>query len=241
MNPFGRPSARSLKLLKVNGVRMVAFNEPMWYTYYRELETAGLEIAVVYTGQSFTSHEGVADQCRRYANQINPAMHILGNEWNKVLDASWPAGGEEAFILFWNGAAPAIKAARPDAQLYVGGLYSDDTAISRLQRIWPRLEPKPQGIDYHPYEEGYEEAGELLVAIKQALSNEHEVKVSAMEWNDSDPAGVKRFQKILERSIDHSAFFCYSDLMVDGHGVIDALGRRKPTWYALRDAYARQG
>lgn len=232
MNPFGRPTVRQLKLLHVTGVRMVAFDEPMWYAYYRELEAAGLDIAVVLTGQSFASNDSIINHCANYARQINPLIWIFGNEWNVSIDATWPPGGDDDFVAFWNGAARAVQLVRPDARLYVGGLYSEPTPIVHLRRVWPRLDPKPIGIDYHPYEEGYEEAGDLL----KRVAREFECEVSAMEWNDSDPAGLRRFQKVLDGSTNHSAFFCLDDRMVEGHGVIDSSGRRKPTWYALREA-----
>lgn len=232
MNPYGRPTVRQLRNLRVTGVRMVAFAAPMWFSYYRELEAAGLDIAVVLTGESFVSSRGLADQCAEYARQINPLLWVFGNEWNVDIDATWPAGGDDAFVAFWNGAAAAVSGVRPNARLYVGGLFSEADPIRHLRQVWSRLSLQPTGVDYHPYQEGYDQTGQLLGQIRRALGCE----VSALEWNDSDPAGLRRFARVLDGSADHWAWFCYDDRMVADHGVIDADSHRKPTWYALREA-----
>lgn len=237
LNPHGRPTARSLKLLKVDGVRMVIFDKPLWYTYYREMERAGLAVAVVYTGQSFTGSTTMYEQTEAYAHEIDPAMHIIANEWNVDIDATWPAGGDEAFVAVWNEIGSAIRAVRPHASLWVGGLFSEADPISRLKRVLPKLDPYPSGIDYHPYQEGYEETERLFTTMRRTF----DLPISAMEWNDSDPDGVRRFQKILDRTTEHSAWFCYDSRMVQNHGVIDEQGRRTPQWYALRDAHALSG
>lgn len=234
MNPYGRPTARSLKLLKVDGVRMVAFNKPMWFTYLREMEVARLDVAVVHSGLSYQESTTMYEQARVYAEQIDVAMHIIGNEWNVDIDATWPAGGDDAFVAVWNEIGSAIRSVRPDASLWIGGLFSEADPIAHLKKVIPRLDPEPTGIDYHPYMEGYEETADLF----NAMTREFGLPVSAMEWNDSDPEGLKRFQKILNRTTDHSAWFCYDSRMVANHGVIDERGRRTPQWYALRDAYS---
>lgn len=235
MNPHGRPTVRQLRNLRVTGVRTVLFPQAMWVSYYRELEAARFDHAVVLTGQSFVSAApdwgGMAAEAREHARQIDP-WWVIGNEWNVEIDATWPPGGDEAFVGLWNAVAPAIHEVRPEARLYVGGLFSEPDPIRHLRQVWPRLDPKPTGVDYHPYQEGYEQTGQLFHQIRRALGCE----VSALEWNDSDPDGLRRFARILDGSTDHWAYFCLDDRMVAEHGVIDADGKRKPTWYALRDA-----
>lgn len=235
MNPFGRPSVRSLKLLKVNGVRIVAFPEAIWAAYYRELEAGRLTAAVAYTGQSFDGR-GIVMNCHYYARTFNPLLNIIGNEFNVQHAATYPERihGDDEYVALWNEAAWAIRSVRPDAKLYTSW-YSDPDPINHIRAVHGRLDPKPDGVDYHSYDESYEGAERIFKAIRTEIGCE----VACLEWNDSDPAGVARFEEILERSTDHSAWFCYHDLMEPGHGVMNAKGQRKPQWYALRDAHAR--
>lgn len=245
-NPFGRPSVRSLKLLKVNGARMVALQDSIWFTYYRELEEAEMALAVVFTGESFEdnhpSPEKIREVCRDFMAAISPEIVVLGNESNVQHAATWPerpgggstaGSGDDALVEFWNIAAPVVREVRPSAKLYTSW-YSDPDPIRHIRAVHSRLTVAPDGVDYHPYEEGYAEAEATLHGIRRAIGGE----VIALEWNDSDPDGLRRFKQTLTNTTEHDCFFCYDDRMVPDHGVIDAQGRRKPQWYALRDALA---
>lgn len=236
LNPGGRPGLWSLRQLKVDSIRMVAFDKPEFYRYAGLLDRGGIAQAIVLTSGSFTDGEPLGDQAAAYAGKVKPFAHVVGNEWNIPGDASWPRG-DDAFVAVWNEIAPAIRSVDGDARLYVGGMHSEPPSLSnlqdRIQRVWPQLSPEPDGIDIHPYMETYQEADALLQAFRDLFP---EKDICVLEWNDSDLPGLRRFEYSLEQLTEHSAFFCYSDLMVPPYGLMDASGRRKEGWYAYRDA-----
>lgn len=195
------------------GHRLVAFHDQRFYWYDYLLQRAKYERAHVYTGSSYPLDDGietVEQMATVYSHLLHPTLRVLGNEWNIEGDASWP-GGEDLddqimnFVYHWNLVAPIYKSISPDVPCYIG-IYSKGVEyLDFLETIWSKLEPRPDGIDFHLYIETLEEAEEVLVTARARFMCE----IACLEWNDSTVAGVRAFQRMLNVHTDHSCFIPY--------------------------------
>lgn len=237
--PYGCPSPKQLAEFHAppeSGYRLVAFDTQQFYWYAKELTDYGHEIALVLTGQSFPEGVGSGDwdwYCERWATVMQPSVWILGNEFNVQHDATWPAGGDEVYVRFWNEAASAIRRADPNATLYLGGMFSEADTLGHLDRIWRRLDPTPDGANIHPYQETLGEAEQLLTTIRRRYG----CQVGCFEWNDSNPDTLPAFARMLARTTDHDTYYAWSDGMLPEHGIVTGANRKKPVYHALRRAY----
>lgn len=227
-------------MLKVDGVRMVVFDHPLWYAYLREMEIARLKVAGVWTGSSFDLGLPLEPQAYEIATKVDLWLNLITNESNDDnLAACWPGGGIDNTIRTYNEIGHGIRRANPHARLALGGVYSMRDPRPWFRDVLPYLDPQPDVVDYHLYREGYDQEWtadgfEGTGTLIPSLEAEFGFPFVCYEWNDKDPAGIKRFQKVLVRTTAESAFFAYHN--VEGLGVMDDNGRRKPEWYAYREA-----
>ena len=243
LNEHGSPSVTELRKLASGpnvGHRLTIFNHPTYFTYQRRLARAGFWTAGVLTGESFQNDPGVsrAEVTRRiYGNRrlTLPDVNIIGNEWNvhTYHVAAYPYGDTE-MVAYWNEVVPVIKELHPNAVCYLGELFSEpEDPTDEILRIWGQLNPKPDGVGYHPYFDSFEQGIARLARLKQTFR----VGVSAFEWNSQEPDVVERFDRALAGVTDHRNYFCYSDGMVADHGLRTVEGLYKDSYHALRRSY----
>lgn len=227
LNPIASPS---ISKLFGTGHRMVVFHDQRFYWYDYRLQEVVVQRAHVYTGSSYPLDNGIGtieQQADVYAHLLRPTIRIIGNEWNIEGDASWPGGRDQDnqianFIEHWNLVVPIYKAVTPDIPCYVGIFSKGVQGLTALERVWTKLRPQPDGIDFHLYLETLEEARDVLVTARERFMCE----IACMEWNDSTVAGVRAFQRMLNIHTDHSCFIPYIDgQIVDLPGLYNRFGR----------------
>lgn len=207
LNPVARPGAERLRNFGLSGVRLVAFDDRQFYKYHASLRRGGIETAVVLTGSSFLTDDyrgGAAD----YAMVVEPTIWILGNEWNVEGDASWPLG-EQAFRDFWYRAGTGIREVQPEAELWIGGLFSQEGLADVARGIVQGLDPTPAGVDIHPYFTTNEE----LVEIRESLVDVG-AAMAVMEWNWDDPEEIPGYASFLDELCDHWAWIPWDDRQI---------------------------
>jgi hypothetical protein len=247
INPYGRPSVRSINglILPPHAAhRLVAFDEPRWFWYAQELADARIGLPIVLTGQSFpvdVLHGDFEWYCAEWTRQLKLLYEqawlilIFGNEFNVSHDATWPPGGLPVYIRAWNRFANAALTITDQIELWMGGIYSVPDPIAQIAEMWPHLHPKPAGIDFHLYDHTLEQTEQILREAKRRFG----VKAAVGEWNDAVVERIPPFQRMLSRMCDWSNWFCWSEGMVPQHGLVTTNNVKLPTYYALRDEYAR--
>lgn len=88
-----------------------------------------------------------------------------------------------------------------------------------------------QGIDVHPYGKDPEEARTLL-----RLYAAHGLPLYVFEWN-RPAAEIPAYAQMLdEENVGAACYFCWSDAMVPGFGLLDDQGNETPEFTALMAA-----
>lgn len=217
------PSAKRLRNVHANAVRLVARTGSEFRRTYDRLTTGGSVVIPVLTSDSFPTDyaawtKGYVAECPR------APIWLVGNEWDIEGDASWPRG-EDAFVSLWNAIAPQL----PAGSRYVGGYWMVDAAPSQLHSVFERLTPRPDGVDLHPYLDTQPTFEETVNWLQEAG-----YAVSVCEWNDSSAKGVATFQHTLDAlDVTASMFLPWSSspavdlpgLVSPRTGRLTALGR----------------
>lgn len=241
LNPAGCPDPRLLAMCGLNGGRLVAFRDQRFVDYQHTLEGAGagagagagFETAVVLAGESFT---GAADDLSFYASAIHPTVWVIGNEqdaWMLGVESpsSWSMLPAEYGVLFAR-CATTILAVQPAARLVLGGFVAGQpTALGDyLKAIRQTGYTGPiHGFDLHPYGKSAAEAVDLFAQYDQYV--EPGMWGYALEINR--PANeIAEYEQMLGDT--NWCWFCLSDGMVPGFGLLDTNGWPTPALHALR-------
>lgn len=213
LNPHGAPTLEELQQAGVGGGRHVARNDGAFYGYQDRLEQAGLTSCVVLARESFPNNDARfwTDQ---YSAQCHPTYWQIGNEPDAGLlpapsPSSWSMTHAE-YAWLWRECARAILANQPDARLITAGLVSGQP--SWAAGLKPLLTPTPYAWGVHPYGKAAAAARTLLWA--------YPAPTMVTEWNR--PAEeIAAYGAMLEAECLWSAYFCWSDGMVPGFGLIE--------------------
>lgn len=201
MNPIARPTPARLKRLGMTGARLVAQSDPAFFAYAERLNRAGMGVAIVLTGSSFASdhYEAVALDYRD-SLRFSP-LWFVANEWNISGAASWPPGGDDAFVSLYNAVARGLVMDDATPALYIGGMFSEPDLVGHVERLLTWLEHRPTGVVIHPYMDE-PDAIEAMCGELHGLG----LQVIVGEWNDSRPWMIGPFQDLLNRCSDGSFF-----------------------------------
>jgi hypothetical protein len=253
LNAAGCPPADTLFEAGADGVRLVAFDSPEFFAYAGDLLAAGLTVAVVLARESF-GDDDYAGWASFYAERIAPTYWIIGNEMDAYLlpepsPSSWKMTPQE-YADFWFLAGTMIRERQPDAKLVIGGLVAGQP--SYLDEVLPLLDPPPWGVDVHPYGKSAGEAGELFdlyrttvapAELRALLASYGEVleawggerRLLVLEW--WRPAEeIAEYEAMLRAETGWATWFCWSDGMVPGFGLVNEDGILKEEGLAFQEA-----
>lgn len=228
LNPAGRPTPANVKSYGFNGVRSVFFDQPDWYSYHQAAKRAGLNTILTLAKESFNGrpHAEVISNLPVDADYV-----VIGNEPDSSDSSSWTMS-PASFRSLIRECAPLIGQRCPGAYLVAGGLVSGQ--VSWLEPIYQELRDLVDFLDIHPYSKTADEAQALLVDYH----NLTQIPPMVLEWNRPTDQ-IKPFVDMLGYMAEAGAYFCWSDGMVDGFGLVDRLGRPKPQLTAMIDALAQ--
>lgn len=228
LNPTGRPTP--FDLAGVNTVRLVARADKAMYKYHNDLRNYGFDTAVVLARESFGVRV-TASRLRIYARNMKPRYWILGNEQDAYLldepsPSSWKMTPKQyaAFVFL------CMSVLGPSVLLVGGGLVSGQPSWFDSYRG-----PQLYAWDIHPYGKTADETKDLIIAYRPYINN---INISMipipliMEWN-RPVEEIKGYQAMLDDETLRSAWFCWSDGMVDGMGLVDSGGQAKEEYNAL--------
>lgn len=215
LNPGGAPTPAELRAIGADGARLVAFDDDRFYAYHDTIKAAGLWTAVVLARETF-GDAGYNRVSERLAARCEPTWWLVGNEADAGLlpvpsPSSWAMEPSE-YVIFWRIVAWQIRQVQPDAQLVIAGQVSGQ--LTWLEEALPLIE-RPTALDAHPYGKSVAEARALIRSYK-ALG----LPVTVMEWSRA-AVEMPGYLAMLEEEALAAAFFCYSESMVPGFGLIE--------------------
>ncbi len=232
-NPAGCPAISDLS--GITYVRLIARRDPAVYTYCKQLQQAGIKVGMVLARESFGTRlttQAVTDRILSYVQRIQPDFWVTGNESDAdLLSVPSPASWTMKASSYHRFAIRVVAALRAGYTIYYagktpviigGGLVSGQPSWL-AGRDWSFLD----GFDIHPYSKSASEAQQLLEAYRQYID-----KLYVCEW--SRPVEeIKDFQIMLNEETEANCWMCYSDGQVDGMGLLDKNGNKKPEYDAL--------
>ena len=225
LNQLGRPSPSVLKEMGFSWVRMVARPGAEWYA--SQCIQSGLNIILLLARESFNSIP-IPEQVASYARYFPATIWQIGNEMDQQGESSWSMTQDDYRGLVYS-CVNSIHSVNPDAKIISGGLASGNPS-------WWTLDDLPiDGIAVHPYAKSAQEASVLLDQYRQVSSK----PIYVTEWY-RPPSEIQDFLEMLD-GVELSCYFCYSDAMVMGFGLLDTNGNPKPEYWALREAMRQMG
>lgn len=225
LNPAGRPTPANLALYGFKGARHVFQAKPEWYAYHQAIKRAGLASIVTLARESFTLSRpdtiaALPDDCDWVA---------VGNEPDDPGASSWHMPPAE-FLALVAECSALIRQRCPRAKIVGGGLSSGQSEW--LAPIVRDLRPLIDAQDCHPYAKSSSEAAALLQAYSAVLGD---LPLVVLEWNRPRDE-IDGFLRMLSQTTLAAAFFCWSDGMVDGFGLVDRRGNPKHELGAMQAA-----
>lgn len=235
LNEAGCPLPLDLEVLGVAGARIQARDDDRFFSYAGTLETAGIQLAIVFDTDSIPDdrleHWGAAFAVARPAS----TLFVLGNEMDAghLTEKSDSSGimSPEEYAAYWHHLAIGISSVNPEAKLIVGGLVSGQ--VWWAMNLQPHLDPVPDGWDVHAYGKGPIEARGLYNDYRRELGQD----IYALEWWEGHHS-IAGFVYMLDRSVKRWCRYCWSDGMwpEPPMGLIDVDGNQKPEYHAFKAA-----
>lgn len=230
LNGAGRPTPANLKTYGFGGVRSVFRDHPDWFSYHNAVKRVGLASIITLAQESFGS-ASTSDTISSLP--IDADMVVIGNEPDGEPPSSWVMSPAE-FQTLLRDCAPLIRRYCPTASVVAGGLVSGQS--SWLEPIADDLAGLVDAFDIHPYAKTSDEAENLLEQYRTVLMG---MDLMVLEWYR--PADqIPDFVDMLKFQTEASAFFCWSDGMVPGFGLVDRNGNPKPEFHTLINALPAQ-
>lgn len=232
------PSIRRLRTLGADGVRLVAFDAPAFYTYARALRWHAFDVAVVLARESFSTDDYGAEVAD-YARQVDASCWIIGNEQDAgMLNAESPSSwsmNPDWYADFFRRVAFGILSTQPTATIILGGFVAGQPdALSDYLAAIRRVYSGPiHGYDVHPYGKNANETA-LLLAAYQELA-ETRMRPYVLEWN-RPTREIGEYATMLGENALGSAWFCAGDWMVAPMGLWSRGGKPKAAYHAYREA-----
>lgn len=217
--------------------RQVAFPNPTVANACRAIQTQGHELALVIAAESFPGGNPSTAVMGAHAAGYRPELWIIGNEMDAgALSAesvsSWTLDPAR-YAEVWRLCALEILPVQPQAKLIIGGFVAGQPALLGDYLTAVRaVGGTPFGYDVHPYGKGTVEAQQLLAGYRSVAPD---LASYVLEWNVPD-AEIASYQAMLDTTVAASCYFCWSDGMVDGFGLLDASGNPHPGYDALVEA-----
>lgn len=201
----GRPSAELLQRLGVDMVRLTSRDSDAVRDYIRMLHVYTIRTLAIITDES---HGHLVDGADVYQ---------IGNEPDLNSPSSETLTPDQ-YVERWR----IYRETFPDVPMIAAGLASGQ--VSYWQNVGPRLVGQVNAVAVHPYAKTAAQAQTLLRAYKAVRP---ELALWVTEWF-RDPNQVAPFQHMLRAEADAGFWFCATDGMVDGMGLMTADFRLKP-------------
>lgn len=230
LNSAGRPTPANLKTYGFGGVRSVFRDHPDWFSYHNAVKRVELASIVTLARESFGS-ASTSDTISGLP--IDADMVVIGNEPDGEPPSSWVMSPAE-FRTLLRDCAPLIRRYCPTASVVAGGLVSGQP--SWLEPIADDLAGLVDAVDIHPYAKNAVEAANLLEQYQFVLGD---MDLAVLEWYRLAEQ-IRDFLVMLQNWTEASAFFCWSDGMVPGFGLVDHNGNPKPEIHAMLNALPAQ-
>ncbi len=219
MNPFGGPKPADLGQLQ--WVRQVAFPGPTVAEYFFQLHMAGFDTALVLGLESLGEDQSQwASLARGYVRTCRPSVVVVGNEMDAYLlgvpsPSSWSLRPPRYRQLVGE-VMKGLNQVHPRPLVIGGG------SVSGQPSWWQNVDPAGlglDGIDVHPYGKDPAEARQLLRLYKQ-----YGLPLYVLEWNRPAAEIGAYAQMLEEEDVQAGCFFCWSEGMVPGFGLVDPNG-----------------
>lgn len=209
LNEFGRPTPRQLKNLGANAVRMEMRDAPNEFLcYYNELNEANVQVALLIGPSTKNVVRTLNDL------QHEPALVIIGNEPDNLGTSSWTQTPEQ-YIELYNRNANFVRDKFPNVPLSTAGMFGYESGLQFLDVVLPNLEIHPTYNNRH-----YPNTSEEL----QALATQYMIPIIIGEWCwfTGTRQEIIGWQITLSSYAHHSFWFCWSEAMVQDHGLVSA-------------------
>lgn len=205
-NPNGRPDPVLLRRLGAGWVRLVGRDSDRCRDYVYACHAAGLNVLSVVARES--------------AGYVLPSadMHQIGNEPDHTGPSSWTRTRAE-YIEDWR----IYRETYPDLPMIAAGLASGD--VTWWQAVGPQLHDCA-AVAVHPYNKTAAQAQTLLTAYRKVRPD---LGLWVTEWF-RQPDQIVPFMRMLKAQSEAAFFFCATDQMVPGMGLLDS--PREQMWKA---------
>ena len=197
------------------------------------LHLAGIETGLVLALESMGDDPAAwPERAREYVRTCRPTALIIGNEMDAYVlgvpsPSSWSLRPDEYRNLVGRVIA-GLEGVWPRPILVGGG------SVSGQPTWWDDVDPRGiglQAIDIHPYGKDPEEARMLL-----RLYARHGLPLYVFEWSRAAEEIAAYATMLEEENIQAGCYFCWSDAMVPGFGLLDDQGNKHPEFDALMAA-----
>lgn len=206
MNSGGSPEPAVLRRMGANWVRLVSRDDQIVRDYTDACHDVGINVLGVVARESEGYLLPSAD------------MHQIGNEPDVRGPSSWTRSVNE-YIEDWR----IYRETYPDLPMIAAGLASGD--VTWWQTIAPHLQ-HCAAVAVHPYAKTASQAQTLLTAYRKVRPS---CALWVTEWfRDEDQ--VVPFSRMLSAQADAAFWFCATDAMVDGMGLLGT--PREQMWRA---------
>ncbi len=205
-NQDGRPDPAVLRHLGANWVRLVARDTAEVHDYADRCHMAGLNVLAVVARESAGYMLPTAD------------MHQIGNEPDHTGASSWTRTPDQ-YIEDWR----IYRETYLELPMIAAGLASGDVAW------WQAVGPQLKGCAaaaVHPYDKTATQAQILLAAYRKVRPD---CALWVTEWF-RQPDQIVPFARMLNAQADAAFFFCATDGMVEGMGLLGT--PREQMWKA---------
>jgi hypothetical protein len=225
LNPAGAPEPGALKAIGFNWVRLVS--RPGVEPYIQKCQAADIKVLAVIAGDSM--QDG-----KLFKLDPPPDVYQVGNEPDGDGVSSWKMD-QDAYTQLWN-----TYAAELDAPVIAAGLCSGDPT-GWLGDLVSNLQPPPRALAVHPYGATADDASALFDAFAQFslplwLT---EWNLLPRDWSDQETeTDLTAVWEVFNSRAEAAFWFCWSDGMVSGLGLLDAQGEPKPSYADLAQSMA---
>lgn len=206
LNPNGRPEPAVLRRLGANWVRLVLRDDPAVHDYAARCHDLNVNVLGVVARES-AGFVGV--ECD---------MYQIGNEPDVNSPSSWTRTPDE-YIEDWR----IYRETYPGLPMIAAGLASGDVGW------WQTVGPHLQGcaaVGVHPYNKTATQAQTMLTAYRKVRPD---LALWCTEWF-RDANQIVPFQRMLNVQADAAFWFCSTDGMVPGMGLLGT--PREQMWKA---------
>jgi hypothetical protein len=220
LNPAGAPTPQALQAAGFTWVRLVS--RPGVESYVSGCLAANVNVLAVIARESFDP-DGLP-----HVLVPPPTMYQFGNEPDGAGVSSWTMD-QDTYVSWWN-----TWAGKLGAPVIAAGLASDDSA-GWVSPVIGALDPQPHALAVHAY--GLTPATADGVFTPFAALG---LPIWLTEWNpllDWNAATVSpevaAIWDVFDSKAEAAFWFCWSDGMVDGLGLLDAQGAEKMQYRTL--------